>query len=150
MVKHLEVTVLHKIFFAWNYEIFTSVLQTRNDSAEIEQPVMNAIYHDHNLFPHPEKSESCQYMWNWPFWSFYIYIPLPLYYSASICWQTTQALNLKGGRIKQSPVPGAHGLAQGPIEFDCCLEFIPWQILIVFLCFPILVVISICPSLALW
>lgn len=53
LVKHLEVTVLHKIFFAQNHEVFMPVFQTEDDSAEREQPIMNAICHNHNLFPHP-------------------------------------------------------------------------------------------------
>lgn len=113
MVKHLQVTVLHKIFFAQNYEIVTSILQTGNYSAESKQPIMSTVCHNHHLFLHPEKSESYPYMCDWLFLNFYIYIHLLPYYSASICWQTRQAVNLKGGRIKVSSAscpfnPGTH------------------------------------------
>lgn len=104
--------MLHTIFFAPNYyEIFTPVLQTRNDSAERMQPIMNAICYNHNLFPHPGNPESYQYMCNCPVSSFYSYIYLLLCCSAIACWQTRQAVHLRGGSIKQSPGPGAHGSA---------------------------------------
>lgn len=72
--KHLEVTMLHNIFFAPSCEVFMPVLQTEHDAAEREQPVMNAGCHNHGLFPHPEKPESCQHACNWPILSLCVYI----------------------------------------------------------------------------
>lgn len=82
-VKLLEVTVLYKIF-AQNYDIFSSVLQTENDSADGDQPIMIAVCHNHNLFPYTEGPENCQYVGNCPFLSFYVYIHLLLCYWAVI------------------------------------------------------------------
>lgn len=81
-VKLLEVTVLHKIF-AQNYEIFSSVLQIENDSADGDQPIIITICHNHNLLPNTEP-QNCQYVGNCPFLSFYGYIHLLLCYWAGI------------------------------------------------------------------